>query len=86
MRRIHYDIIDSTNSEARRLAAADLREPLLVTAAEQSAGRGRQGREWQSPHGGAWMSLAWPARQPPAAGLVCARCPGPMPGPHRWVL
>jgi BirA family transcriptional regulator, biotin operon repressor / biotin---[acetyl-CoA-carboxylase] ligase len=66
MRRIHYDTIDSTNTEARRLAA-DLREPLLVTAAEQSAGRGRQGREWQSPRGGAWMSLAWPARQPPAA-------------------
>ena len=67
MRRIHYETIDSTNTEARRLAAADLREPLLVTAAEQSAGRGRQGREWQSPRGGAWMSLAWPARQPPAA-------------------
>jgi BirA family biotin operon repressor/biotin-[acetyl-CoA-carboxylase] ligase len=66
MQRIHYETIDSTNSEARRLAA-DLREPLLVTAAEQTAGRGRQGREWQSPRGGAWMSLAWPARQPPAA-------------------
>jgi BirA family biotin operon repressor/biotin-[acetyl-CoA-carboxylase] ligase len=67
VRRIHYETIDSTNTEARRLTAADLREPLLVTAAEQSAGRGRQGREWQSPRGGAWMSLAWPARQPPAA-------------------
>jgi BirA family transcriptional regulator, biotin operon repressor / biotin---[acetyl-CoA-carboxylase] ligase len=66
VRRIHYETIDSTNVEARRLAA-DLREPLLVTAAEQSAGRGRQGREWQSPRGGAWLSLAWPARQPPAA-------------------
>ena len=65
MQRIHYDVIDSTNAEARRLASAEFREPLLVTAAEQSAGRGRQGRAWQSPVGGAWMSLAWPAHQPP---------------------
>jgi len=67
MRRIHYETIDSTNSEARRLATDDVREPLLVTAAEQSAGRGRHGRQWQSPLGGAWLSLVWPARQPPVA-------------------
>lgn len=67
IRRIHYDLIDSTSAEARRLATADLRESLLVTAAEQSTGRGRQGRQWHSPVGGAWMSLVWPARQQPAA-------------------
>jgi BirA family biotin operon repressor/biotin-[acetyl-CoA-carboxylase] ligase len=67
MRRVHYETIDSTNTEARRLATGNLREPLLVTAAEQSAGRGRHGRQWQSPLGGAWLSLVWPARQPAAA-------------------
>src|SRR4051812_12786028 len=42
---------------------AEYYDPLLVTAAEQSSGRGRQGRTWHSPRGGAWMSLAWPMRR-----------------------
>lgn len=67
MRRVHYEQIDSTNTEARRLLTADPREPLLVTAVEQTAGRGRQGRDWHSPVGGAWMSVAWPTRRPAAA-------------------
>jgi BirA family biotin operon repressor/biotin-[acetyl-CoA-carboxylase] ligase len=66
-RRIHYETIDSTNTEARRLTTGRLREPLLVTAAEQFAGRGRQGRSWESPRGGAWMSLVWPIKKPPGA-------------------
>lgn len=67
MHRIHFDTTDSTNIEARRLAAEHPGEVLLVTAATQSAGRGRQGRAWQSPLGGAWFSLVWPTQQPPAA-------------------
>jgi BirA family biotin operon repressor/biotin-[acetyl-CoA-carboxylase] ligase len=67
MHRIHFDITDSTNSEARRLAAERSGEVLLVTATTQSAGRGRQGRAWQSPVGGAWFSLVWPTQKPPAA-------------------
>jgi BirA family biotin operon repressor/biotin-[acetyl-CoA-carboxylase] ligase len=66
MHRIHFDTTDSTNSEARRLAAERPAEVLLVSAATQSSGRGRQGRAWQSPLGGAWFSLVWPTRQPPA--------------------
>jgi BirA family transcriptional regulator, biotin operon repressor / biotin---[acetyl-CoA-carboxylase] ligase len=68
IRRIHYETIDSTNTEARRLlAAGGVDEPVLITADEQFAGRGRQGREWHSPRGGAWMTLVWPANKPPAA-------------------
>jgi BirA family transcriptional regulator, biotin operon repressor / biotin---[acetyl-CoA-carboxylase] ligase len=66
MHRIHFDATDSTNNEARRLAAVHPGEVLLVTAATQSAGRGRQGRVWESPRGGAWFSLVWQTRQPPA--------------------
>ena len=66
MRRIHFPLTDSTNTEARRLAAEHPGECLLVTAATQAAGRGRQGRVWESPLGGAWLSIAWPTRQPPA--------------------
>ncbi len=67
MRRIHSDVTDSTNTAARRLAAEYPGECLLVTAATQSAGRGRQGRVWKSPLGGAWLSIAWPTRQAPPA-------------------
>jgi BirA family biotin operon repressor/biotin-[acetyl-CoA-carboxylase] ligase len=63
MRRIHFDATDSTQVQARRLAAEHPGETLLVTAAEQTAGRGRQGRTWQSPRGGAWLSFVWPLRR-----------------------
>lgn len=64
MRRVHHPTIDSTNSEAQRLAAAGESQPLLITAEVQSMGRGRTGRSWQSPRGGAWLSVLWPIRQP----------------------
>lgn len=67
MRRVHFAVTDSTNSQARSLAAQHPGECILVTADEQTAGRGRQGRRWHSPRGGAWMSLAWPMRHAPAA-------------------
>lgn len=62
MRRVHYDNIDSTNSQAHRLVSQGEPVPLLITATTQTAGRGRNGREWQSPRGGLWMSAVWPAR------------------------
>jgi BirA family biotin operon repressor/biotin-[acetyl-CoA-carboxylase] ligase len=64
MRRIHFDVIDSTNVQARRLAGEHPGERLLVTATEQTAGRGRQGRSWASPRGGAWLSVVWPIARP----------------------
>jgi BirA family biotin operon repressor/biotin-[acetyl-CoA-carboxylase] ligase len=67
MRRIHFDSTDSTNDQARRLAVLHPGEVLLVTAAEQIAGRGRRGRVWHSPRGGAWMTLVRPLVRQPAA-------------------
>ena len=46
-RLIHHDEIDSTNSEARRLAEAGERGPVWITADRQTAGRGRRGRVWE---------------------------------------
>jgi len=46
-----YDEIDSTNEEARRLAAAGEAGPLWLTAARQTAGRGRRGRSWETASG-----------------------------------
>lgn len=47
----HFDEIDSTNEEARRLAGTGERGPLWIVADRQTAGRGRRGRSWQSPLG-----------------------------------
>jgi len=47
--RLHLRRTDSTNERARELAAAGAPHGTLVTASEQTAGRGRQGRRWQAP-------------------------------------
>jgi BirA family biotin operon repressor/biotin-[acetyl-CoA-carboxylase] ligase len=52
-----FDEIDSTNEEARRLAAAGERGPVWVIADHQTAGRGRRGRKWESPTGNLAASL-----------------------------
>lgn len=45
----HFLSTDSTNSRARELAAAGAPQGTVVTADEQTAGRGRQGRTWTAP-------------------------------------
>jgi len=45
----HYRSTDSTNTRARELAAAGAPNGTVVTASEQTAGRGRQGRTWTAP-------------------------------------
>jgi BirA family transcriptional regulator, biotin operon repressor / biotin---[acetyl-CoA-carboxylase] ligase len=47
--RAHWRLTDSTNERAKELAAAGAPHGTLVTADEQSAGRGRQGRVWTAP-------------------------------------
>ncbi len=54
----HLDSIDSTNTRARELAAAGAPHGTVVTAAEQTAGRGRQGRVWTAPPGKALLYSA----------------------------
>ena len=62
--RLHLRVTDSTNTRARDLALAGAPHGTLVTAGEQSAGRGRQGRTWTAPAGRALlMSLV--LRDPP---------------------
>ncbi len=47
--RVHLRRTDSTNERARELAIAGAPHGTLVSAGEQSAGRGRQGRRWSAP-------------------------------------
>jgi BirA family transcriptional regulator, biotin operon repressor / biotin---[acetyl-CoA-carboxylase] ligase len=78
--RLHLRVVDSTNQRARELAAAGAPHGTLVTASEQSAGRGRQGRVWSAPADRARLcSLV--VRQPPrllplAAGVAVAELAG----------
>ena len=53
--RIHLRRTDSTNERARQLAIAGAPHGTTVTAEEQSAGRGRQGRSWLAPPGSALL-------------------------------
>ena len=48
---LYFDVIDSTNLEAKRRAEEGAPEGLLIVADKQVAGRGRRGRSWESPAG-----------------------------------
>ena len=53
--RAHFRLTDSTNARARELAGRGAPHGTVVTATEQSAGRGRQGRTWSAPAGRALL-------------------------------
>jgi BirA family biotin operon repressor/biotin-[acetyl-CoA-carboxylase] ligase len=53
--RVHHRLTDSTNQRARELALQGAPHGTLVTADEQTAGRGRQGRTWIAPPGEALL-------------------------------
>lgn len=48
---IHHESVDSTNALAKQLAEEGATHGTTVTADEQTAGRGRQGRQWIAPPG-----------------------------------
>ncbi|MDQ3676684.1 MAG: biotin--[acetyl-CoA-carboxylase] ligase [Actinomycetota bacterium] len=79
--RLHLRTTGSTNERARALAAAGAPHGTLVTAGEQSSGRGRQGRTWSAPPGRALlMSLVlreYSALLPLAAAVAVADVAGP---------
>lgn len=55
---VFFDKTDSTNVQARRQAEAGAPHGTLVVAEQQLGGKGRRGRNWESPSGvGIWMSM-----------------------------
>jgi BirA family transcriptional regulator, biotin operon repressor / biotin---[acetyl-CoA-carboxylase] ligase len=79
--RVHYRLVDSTNARARSLAGRGAPHGAMVTAREQSAGRGRQGRTWWASPGQALLCSVI-VREPPrllplAAGIAVAEEVGP---------
>jgi BirA family biotin operon repressor/biotin-[acetyl-CoA-carboxylase] ligase len=78
--RLHFRLTDSTNARARELAAGGAPHGTIVTASEQSAGRGRQGRTWVAPPGRALL-CSIVLREPPkllplVAGVAVAEIAG----------
>jgi BirA family biotin operon repressor/biotin-[acetyl-CoA-carboxylase] ligase len=63
----HYDRIDSTNLEARRLADGGERGPLWVRADAQTLGRGRLGRSWVSDPGNLYATFLFAIAEGPQA-------------------
>ena len=81
---MHLRLTESTNVVARDLAGRGAPHGTLVTADEQTAGRGRQGRAWTAPIGSSllcsWV-IRWDGRAPTllslAAGVAVAELAGP---------
>ncbi len=78
--RVHLRRTESTNTVARELAARGAVHGTLVTAEQQTAGRGRQGRGWSAPPGTALL-CSWVIRDPSpllslAAGVAVAELAG----------
>ena len=79
--REHHETIGSTNARARKLADKGASHGTLVTADEQTKGRGRQGRTWVTPPGVA-IAASLVLREfddllPLRAGLAVADVTGP---------
>ncbi len=68
--RVHFRRIESTNEHARTLAARGAPHGTLVTASEQTAGRGRQGRTWSAPPGRALLMSLVLREPPPLLSLI----------------
>ena len=91
-----YDELDSTNAEARRRAEAGDFGPVWITAAVQTAGRGRRGRAWSTQRGNLAATLLTLTDRPPAeaaqlsfvAALAACdladSCLGPGPARLKW--
>lgn len=69
---IWMESADSTNEEIKRRAALAVPEGIVVAADEQTAGKGRRGRAWQSPAGkNLYFSiLLRPTVEPDQASMV----------------
>jgi BirA family biotin operon repressor/biotin-[acetyl-CoA-carboxylase] ligase len=76
VRLIVHDTLGSTNAEAMARGRAGERGPLWITAARQTAGRGRRGNAWVSEPGNLYASLlltnAAPAAHLPELCFVVA--------------
>lgn len=71
-----HEVLESTSTLLKQRAEAGAAEGLAIQALHQSAGRGRQGRGWDSPAGNLYISVllrpAVPLREAPEWSFVAA--------------
>jgi len=59
-KRVYYfDIIDSTQNFAQKIASKSKENGTVIISQQQTSGRGRMGRKWYSPSGGIWLSIVF---------------------------
>jgi len=71
-----HEVLESTSTLLKQRAEAGAAEGLAIQALRQNAGRGRQGRGWESPAGNLYISVllrpAVPLREGPQWSFVAA--------------
>jgi BirA family biotin operon repressor/biotin-[acetyl-CoA-carboxylase] ligase len=86
--RVHLRVADSTNERARALALEGAPHGTIVTADEQTAGRGRQGRVWTAaPRSALLMSLVvrdFTPMLPLAAAVAVCEAVAPIEAAIKW--
>lgn len=74
---LHLPSCGSTNDEATRLGRAGAPEGTVVTAGQQTSGRGRQGRRWHSPPDeNLYLSVLLRPQLPPQRAPLLCLCAG----------
>lgn len=68
-----FGAVGSTMDEAHALASAGALPGTLVLADEQTAGRGRSGKRWASPHRGIWLTLVERPHDPASVEVLSLR-------------
>lgn len=94
---VRLDSVDSTNEEAKRRAVAGAPDGTLVVAVQQKRGKGRRGRDWDSPPGNLYCSLVMRPEGPLHTAMqvgfvialavqeaVAARAPAAVPVTCKW--
>ena len=66
----HFQQLDSTMNQARKLARKGASHLSLVIAENQTAGRGRLKRQWFSSVGGLWFTLILKPETPPLLSYI----------------
>ncbi len=83
--RVHLRRTGSTNERARELAAAAAPHGTLVSASEQTAGRGRQGRRWSAPADTSLLMSLVLREPPPLLPLIAAVAVCDVAGAHTQI-